>query len=188
MRKTTRTLPAFSIVEMMVSMFIFALIMVAVSQIFSTSFRGYLYTKNLQKDVENSQYVLSLFAKELRTSTVVSPTGTNRSVTTVKFFDHSQDLCIQYRINGTALEVAKVSSADPSNCSSQSPSPFSSVATGIVSGRFFVTSSQPRSTPAHTNGRIGKVTIALRIQTTSLHTANLQTTISLRDFGEVFIR
>lgn len=173
-----------TLIEVLVSLFIFSLMMVAVSQIFSKAFSGYRSTRATQRDVENAQYDLNLISKELRTSTVVAPLSGPfpRSSQTVKFYDHSQGRCFYYRIDATtkALQVASASSTGPADCTTKNVGTPVTISTGTVSGSFRVTPSQGGGSK-----RIGKVTVSLRISEDATHYANIQTTASLRDFGNI---
>jgi prepilin-type N-terminal cleavage/methylation domain-containing protein len=170
-----------TLIEVLVALFVFAIMMVAVSGVFAKAFSGYRSTRATQRDVENAQYALNLITKELRTSTVVAPTTGPYPFTSsyVKFYDHSQGRCFYYRINASTLQVASNSATSVSNCRTMNLATFSTISTGTVSGSFRVTPSQ-----GGLSKRIGKVTIALRISEDATHYANMQTTASLRDFGE----
>ncbi len=175
-----RSFRGYTLIEVVASLFVFSIMMAAVSQIFATAFSGYRSSKIVGRDVENAQYVINISSKELRTSSVVSPTGSLVSSSFVQFFDHSQDKCFRYRINGTSLEVAQADVADVATCSGTSLASFSPVAGGVSAGAFYVTSSSAAGPK-----RVGKVTISLDIAT-GIHHAFLQTTVSLRDFGTVW--
>ena len=168
----------FSLIEVMVSLFIFSLVMIAASQIFTRAFAGHRYARNLQRDIENAQYLSGILSKELRTSTIVDPNGFTQNSQLVQFYEHSQGLCIQYRINAStnALEVAKQNSAGPSACNGASLNNFTVVSSGTITGGFDVTpsSASPRT--------VGRVTLSLRIQEGE-HSASIQSTVSLRDYG-----
>ncbi|MCW1888557.1 MAG: prepilin-type N-terminal cleavage/methylation domain-containing protein [Candidatus Moranbacteria bacterium] len=169
---------AFSLVEVIISLFIFTIIMMAASQIFAQTFAGYRYTRNLQRDIENAQFIMAILSKELRTSTVVEPDGISTAATSVQFFDHSQQRCIKYRISGGVVEVASqsVASANVCNGTNFSAGNYATVSTGTVTGSFDIT--QSASSPR----RVGKVTMALLIKE-GVHEASIQTSVSLRDYG-----
>lgn len=174
------SLKGFTLIEVLVSLFIFAIIMIATSQIFASAFQGYRYTRTVQKDAENAQFALNILAKELRTSTVVSPTAgpfPQRS-TSVQFYDHSQQTCFLYRILGGALEMAsRTAVPDVASCASASLVTFRTISTGTVIGNFLVTPSS--IAPA----RVGRVTISLDVNEGSTHRVRIQTSVSLRDYG-----
>lgn len=175
-----------TLIEVIVSLFIFSLMMVAVSQIFAKAFSGYRNTRATQRDVENAQYALNLLSKELRTSTVVAPLSGPfpRSSQTIKFYDHSQGRCFYYRANSPqnpyTLQVASALATSVSNCQTMNLTTFSTISTGRVEGSFRVTPSQGGGSK-----RAGKVTISLDISEDATHRAQIQTTASLRDFGNI---
>lgn len=167
------------------SLFVFLIIMLALSSTFTQSFSGYRNTRAVQKDVENAQFALNLMAKELRTSTVVSFT-----VSTVKFYDYSQGVCFEYKIANNQLAVSKrtvnytgkPADLDPfSECSGSLGNFTILVQAGDLSGNFVVIRSDPNPK------KVGKITTSLQISEGPKHTANVQTTSSLRDYGYVGI-
>lgn len=182
-----------TLIEVLVSLFIFSIMMAATAEIFTKAFSGYRNTRAIQRDVENAQYALNLISKELRTSTVVAPlTGPfPRNSSSVKFYDHSQGRCFYYRINTTAkaLQVASALSTGPADCTTRNVGTPATISTGTVSGSFRVTPSCSSVVTSGCTGvkRVGKVTISLDISegTGSTHKAQIQTTSSLRDFGYI---
>jgi prepilin-type N-terminal cleavage/methylation domain-containing protein len=176
LRKTS--FRGFTLIEVIVSLFIFSIMMVVVSQVFASAFSGYRSTRAIQRDIDNAQYSLNIIAKELRTSSVVNPASGNLvNSSFVQFFDHSQSKCFRYRISGGNLQVASANVADVAACSGATLSTFTNITTGVINGSFRVTPST--SAPAH----VGKVTVSLDISEGSTHHARIQTTVSLRDFG-----
>lgn len=174
-----KTCKGFTLMEMLVSLFIFMIIMASVAQIFSTAYSGFRVTRNVEHDIENAQYAINIIAKELRTGSVVSASG-NQSA--IQFYDHSQGKCFRYWINANALKVASAASASVANCSGQNFVTFAPISTGKVSGSFRVTPSASTGGPPT---RVGQVTIALEVAESTAHKARIQTTISLRDFGNI---
>ncbi|PID52673.1 MAG: hypothetical protein CR972_00815 [Candidatus Moraniibacteriota bacterium] len=61
----------FTLVEMMVSIFIFLIVMTAIVQIFVQQIHVYQRAQNMQEDMENAQFTMNYLAKTLRTSTVL---------------------------------------------------------------------------------------------------------------------
>ena len=187
-----KRLRGFTLVEIMMSLFIFLMIMTAASNIFVEAFQGYRNTRAVQRDLENAQFLLTSLAKELRTSSIVSP-GTIGDVQSVKFYDHSQKLCTEYRLNSGSGEVQKASVAiatpipptRPTDICAATPlGSFLTVSTGTVSGHFVVTPSrgEPESP---TPKRLGQVTITLQVNEGATHFARIQSTVSLRDYGHI---
>ncbi len=169
----------FTLMEVLVSMFIFSLMMASVAQIFVTAFSGYRSTRAVQRDIDNAQYALNIMAKELRTSTIVNPAaGALVARTDIQFYDYSQSKCFRYRIAGGNLQVASAADPDIAACTARVLDP-TTISTGVVTGTFRVTPSD--SSPAH----VGKVTVSLDISEGSAHHARIQTSVSLRDFGNI---
>ncbi len=173
------TQKGFTLTEMLVSLFVFGLAMTGVAQIFSSSFSSYRVNRAVQYDVETAQHTLNIMAKELRTSSVVSASGSQQFV---QFYDHSQGKCFRYRISGAALQVASATSTGVSNCNGMSLTSFTTISTGTVTGSFQVTPSTAVGGPPT---KVGKVTIFLQIAEDTTHQARIQTTVSLRDFGNI---
>lgn len=162
----------FTLIEVLVAMFIFTLMMASVAQIFSTTFLGYHNMRAVQRDIDNAQYSLNILAKELRTSSIVNFTSSS-----VKFFDHSQGKCFQYQINGNNLQVTSAGASDTAACTATSLSSPTTISTGLITGTFRVTPSTV--SPPH----VGKVTVSIDISEGSAHHARIQTSVSLRDFS-----
>ena len=70
--------------EMMVSIFIFLLMMTAIVQIFAQQIRAYRHARTVQGDMENAQFAMNYISKTLRTATVVGTiTGSGTGATSV---------------------------------------------------------------------------------------------------------
>ena len=165
----------FTLIETVVSMFIFVLVIAATAQIFTQSFSGYRYEKSVQNDLESAQFAINTMAKELRTASIKNTTATS-----VEFIDYSQSKCFIYAITGTTPKTLTVqvddSAKDLSECGSYNSA--TTVVKEIAAGKFSVTESRS-SGPQ----QIGKVTVSLQIGTGATHQANIQTSVSLRDYG-----
>ncbi len=183
----------FTLVEAVISLFVFMLIMLSLSSTFVKSFTGYKNTRAVQKDAENAQFALNLMAKELRTSTIVS-SGGSQPQQSVMFYDYSQKTCIEYRIASVSKQLEKrskpVTLADPLNPSSDDCNavftatsflPIVKTEIGSVTGNFQFTLSEKI---AGGSGAVGKITVSLQI-TEGTQKANVQTTSSLRDYGYI---
>jgi prepilin-type N-terminal cleavage/methylation domain-containing protein len=178
-----RKMKGFTLIEVIVALFIFSLIMSSVASIFANTFAGYKAARGVQRDTENAQYAIGIMTKELRTSSIASS-----SPTMVRFYDYSQDICFSYQIVPNNLVVAKVAPSNPdaletaaakqSWCRGASVGTPVAVTTGTVTGSFSVVPSNA-SAPVS----VGKVTISLRIAEGTKYAAQLQTSASLRDYG-----
>jgi prepilin-type N-terminal cleavage/methylation domain-containing protein len=176
-----KNVAGFTLLEVLVSLFIFSLVMMATAQIFASAYSGYRVTRLVQHDIENAQFALNALAKALRNSSIVSAAGNQQSI---KFFDHSQGKCFSYRIAGNVLELASGASTGVAHCNGMALAGFMAVTTGTVTGSFQVIPSAAAGGPATT---VGRVTIALTVaENSASHSgAHLQTSVSLRDFGNI---
>lgn len=174
-----KTKKGFTLLELLIATAILALLMVVTTDIFVSSFGSYQSTKRLESNITDAQFLMNLLAKELRTSTVVSPTSSG-STQSIKFFEYSKSQCTQYRFNGGAIEVARTSEGTSfASCNNTtSLSGFTEISSGNATGSFDVVPSRP-SGPQ----RIGRVTMTINIQASSSNPAVIQTTTSLRDYG-----
>lgn len=177
--KRMNTVRGFTLIEVVVAMFIFVIIMTTVSGIFGRAFQGYRGAKAIQRDLEAAQYAINLMAKSLRTSSIIS-----NSPTSVNIYDHSQDKCIVYRFDSD--NKLKISSANPSFPGDKDTCTFSGtlsdMTTGYVAGNFLVVPSLA--------GIVGKVTVSIKVCPPTGCTgsprdeAKIQTSVSLRDYVE----
>ncbi|EKE25441.1 MAG: hypothetical protein ACD_5C00159G0001 [uncultured bacterium] len=96
----------FSMIETLVSMFIFSLMMAMLAGSFSSFLREFMVRKKEQKVLENAQYTLSLIEKTIRTSTLFVAAGTGiidfngGDGRKIKLFDYSQSKCLAYQFDG----------------------------------------------------------------------------------------
>jgi prepilin-type N-terminal cleavage/methylation domain-containing protein len=177
----------FTFIELMIAVFIFALMMLAVTGIFSSSIGGYQKAKNVQKNLEDAQFIMNQMMKILRTSSIIS-----FSASDIKVYDYSSNKCYAYKFFPGQSGGIKVGSAsvplgnkEPLEYCSSSFSPnFSSMAAFYVeSGSFYAIPSNPGS---GANGVLGKVTIALSICQNSSSCerdqVRIQSSVSLKDY------
>jgi len=71
LRDLHKTKKGFTLVEMMVSIFIFALMMVAIAGVFASQIKTYKNARTMQGDLENAQFALNYVAKTLRTASLI---------------------------------------------------------------------------------------------------------------------
>lgn len=180
-----KKLRGFTLLEVLVSLFVFSLTLIATTQIFTSAYSGYRMTRSVQNDLENAQFAINSMAKALRSSSVVAPSSPDLDSSFVQFYDHSQEKCFYYQVSGGALQAAsRDASGGVSECDGMSSSSFSftTVSTGTVTGSFRVTPSADIGGPPT---QVGRVTIALSVAADATHSAQVQTSISLRDFGNI---
>lgn len=180
--------PAFSLLELVVSLGAFTIIMLGTIQILAQGTRSYKGAKVIQANLETAQFAISTLAKELRTSSVVQAT-VGATSSTITFFDYSQNRCIQYQADETAKTLSKrthgFGGADPnanrSSCAAYAGSfteAYEPLLTDLTNQLWYVDLSTPMPTP-----HVGRVTVSLTIGTG----ASIQTTVSLRDFNYIGI-
>ncbi len=182
-QKSLRFSRAFTLLELLISMAIMSLLMLATAQIFSRSFLSYQATKHIESNITDAQFLMNLLAKELRTSTVVFPSDSG-STDSIKFFEHSKSQCVQYRFTGSTIEAARTSTGGTfSSCDNSSNlSGFAPIGIGNVTGSFYSVPSRPASSGSQ---RMGRVTMTISLQSSDSSPIVLQTTTSLRDYGYV---
>lgn len=173
----------FTLLELLISVAILALLMLATTNIFAKSFGSYQATKKTENTIFDAQFLMNLIAKELRTGTVVSPTS-DGSTQSIKFFEHSKSECVQYRFNNQSIEVARTSSGTSfSSCDNGTNlSGFTKASTGTITGSFY---SVPSDKMSPGPGKVGRVTMTISIESGTGSPTVLQTTTSLRDYGYI---
>lgn len=174
----------FTFIELIIAIFIFSLMMLAVAGIFSSSFGGYRNARIIQKDLEDAQFILNQMAKTLRTSSLIFPSGTAQG-SQVKIYDYATQKCYNYIFEDTKIKVSSYAENIEGKeiadfCANAFPAA-NSLAAFFVQGQFFSTSSDKASG----SEKMGKITISMEICSNSGCTADkaaVQTTVSLRDY------
>jgi type II secretory pathway pseudopilin PulG len=182
----------FSFLEVMLSVFIFSLMMTTVSITFANLFKNYTKAKAIQINLENSQFAMNSMAKSLRTSSVLPSTDS-----TIKFFNYSDNKCTAYQHDeeDASLQIASVLIPidDPliqtgeqkiEACNGETLSVFSDVISSNVSDVKFdyIPSSEG------SENIIGKVTISVEVCPTAgcigpaEDNVRIQSSVSLRDY------
>lgn len=176
LKNKIKKIKGFTLVEVIIAMFVFVLVISSATVVFSYAFRNYSDAKDMQENMENAQYAMNLMAKTFRTSSVADD-GPGYVVV----FDYSQEKCLRYQFNGTELRRAEDTGAsDLSGCQSSSFSGVGDLMTsGDVMGSFQVTRSDGASTPPE----VGKIVISMELSKGN-SVVRLQTTASLRDYVE----
>lgn len=171
----------FSLLEMLIAIFIFTLIMVASSTFFARSIQTYKNVRATQRDLENAQYVMNLMAKTLRTSSIIA---SGSSPLYIDIYDYSQSKCIRYSFSNNAIKTNSIGAADKKDCTFSNTG-FTDLSNFYVNNAYFsVTPSSKTATGAPI--LLGKVTISLEIcpsATSCSDKARIQTSVSLRDYG-----
>ena len=168
----------FTLVEMLVSLFIFSIVATIVIASFVQMVKVRQETKTIQQDMEDARTAMELMAKNIRMSSKVSSSGS-----AIYMFNNSQGECISYEISGGAIKQSAMTvpaGSDGSYCVSNNFNPNSYVSissSDIVSPSSFSVTSTSLT-------EMGKVTMEFTVQNGS-DKENIQTTVSLRDYAEV---
>ena len=163
----------FTLVEVLVSMFIFTLMFSVSAMIFANLFGNYKDAKNIQQDIDNAQFSMNGIMKTLRTSSIVEVAG-NKDIT---IYNYSQSECINYSFSLGGLNIAS-SPTDFGDCNSTAAGSSELVTSGNIDGRFTVFPSVG-SDPGP--AVVGRVTVFMEI-TEGDDQIRIQSTTSLRDY------
>ncbi len=71
LNKKNKTKKGFTLIEMMISIFIFAIMMTSIAGIFARQISSYKQTRIMANDLENAQFALNYIAKTLRTASIL---------------------------------------------------------------------------------------------------------------------
>lgn len=185
-----------SFIEILVTMFIFVLIMTSSIAAFSTFFKARKTTREIQRGLEESRAALETMAKNIRMSSKIPEASDGQ---TISMFNNSQKICIVYQFNGGKLRSKFVEPTlvpplsgqpDPGSCAANiaAAPPLTLddnlINEGTVTGWFDITETVPSTSAA--NGVIGKATIKINM-TSGSTISHIQTTVSFRDYeGELY--
>lgn len=192
----------FTLTEVLVALFVFSGMLVAVSGVFGGFVKNYRAVKEIQKNLENAQFAMNYLAKTLRTSTMLAPGSLPATVGTaiasssdIVTYDNSQDKCFLFEFAGNNLTkrvkdgpfLSPYSECMAGGGYSDAEDMIYEVGTEITTaGRF--------SYPIRTNNdatsdwNIGMVTISMDVGDNLLDKKDLvhiETTVSLRDYIEL---
>lgn len=178
---TPQTQRGFSLIEVLISIFIFGIIMTAASVVFGRSVESYRHARASQQILEDAQFAMNRIAKSLRTSSVIQLGAGGRSII---IYDYSRDggACVRYRFTGGVIteevEPLNYNTDDILRCG---PGIFTSSTTRAdlttlpVTGQFAAQSSTYQT-------RVGKVSMVFVMTDVTGAPVRLQTTVSLRDY------
>ncbi|HHH12381.1 MAG TPA: type II secretion system protein [Candidatus Moranbacteria bacterium] len=168
----------FTLIEMLLSIFIFSVLMLTVAGIFGNAIAAYKYAKGTQRSLEEAQFAMNRIAKTLRTATVKS----SGSAKAVEVYNYSEGKCVRYEITSagevTEKKVSPPADFDPvtGSCPSFSAVPATVLAKNLLYAEtmFSVQVSAPQSA-----GRIGMI---FTVKRGTEKPVSLQTSVSLRDY------
>ncbi len=165
--------PGFSLLEMLIAIFIFVLMITASVSVFTGVFSARQEGRKIEKNMENARTALDLMAKNMRMSTNL----VRLSDQEIYMYNNSQGQCIGYKFEDGELRIGQATPAgmdcDPAHVLYGSYNPITS---GDVSGSFSVTPTSDVSPK-----KIGKATITMTIDGST----SMQTTVSFRDYNNI---
>lgn len=164
----------FSLIEMVVAVFVFSIISLTAVAVFANVVRTREYTRDMQKDLESSRTAIEQMAKNMRLSTGLASYNSNSGI---YMYNTSQEKCVKYQFVGKQLESSVVEAPEPEadgsiDCESASYDLTPITEANITKGKFFVTETDVASKV------IGRVTIVMTIDDKE----HLQTSVSLIDY------
>lgn len=172
-----KKLAGFSLLEMIIAIFIFSLVITAAVSVFVASYNAQRKAKEIQLGVEDSRGAIEIMAKNIRMGTIDGTDGIKKEIA---FYNYSQGKCIKYAFENGKIMTGELSGSRLENldCSSIS-TPWNLIADSIVDDlNFNITESKYSETE---DSIVGKVTISIKIIDSK---EPIQTTISLRDYNE----
>jgi prepilin-type N-terminal cleavage/methylation domain-containing protein len=177
--KISKKQKGFTLLELLVSIFIFIVALLAASIVFARTMQAYRVSSNIQKNLESAQFALNLMAKNIRQDTIEVPSSQGEA-TEIRVYDVTTDTCIGYNFNSTN----KTLETGTKNGDCGSPPLYSPAANYVYSGKFFVTPMQTATAPY----QIGHVTIFMQmcsnLNCISADEHALQTSVSQRNFSQ----
>lgn len=177
----------FTLLELLISVFIFSLVMVIVTSLFTRIVAFNKRSRSIQQNMEDVRFAMELMAKTVRTSSVVSCNNFNHPIcnaqeSSIEVYDYSQNKCIRFYLKSKRIRMDSAAT-DRANCRS------GVTLTGIDLVDNFVMNLDFRATKTdNASSQVGKVTISAEVCSTASCTgvendrANLETTLSLRDY------
>lgn len=168
---------AFSLPEVIVTMFIFVIMMLVVTSVFATMIKARKQARDMQKRMENIRYAVELMAKNIRMSSVDSA-GDNE----IYIYNHSQGKCMHFQfVPGSPgklfLREALGARETLLDCSSGTViySDLTELALEDISNVQFVYTQLGSSS-------LGRVTISMAM---TGEQESAQTTVALRDYSSI---
>jgi Tfp pilus assembly protein PilV len=111
-----RSKRAFSLPEVIVSMFIFVLMMLTVTSVFVVLVKMRKEAREMQRNMESIRYAVELMAKNIRMSRVDnSSEGTDNKIF---IYNNSQEKCMEFYFSEPNIMMKEKLTASSDNCSS----------------------------------------------------------------------
>jgi prepilin-type N-terminal cleavage/methylation domain-containing protein len=172
--KISNNTNGFSLLEMIIAIFIFSLVIVLAVSTFVNVVSVRKKTKETQQNMENARVAMSTIAKEARNNLIISANASR-----IIIYDDAQKLCLKYAFVSTSLHYYYQTVIDQSGCTIGTV--FSGdkiMLAGNVTGKFDVIASVA-------DDLVGHATIMMEVQNPgSTDKAKMQTTVSLRVYSQ----
>ena len=160
----------FSLVETMISIFVFSFVGVMLAGSFASFLKSYATAKKTQKSAESAQYAMNLISKTMRASVVESVSSTR-----IQMYDNSQGLCVVYEYDGSVVKFGSISKPSIEACTwSIALSPLTNA--GDIKGMKFTSTNGTATTH-------GKVMVFVQLSGGGV----VQSSVSLRQVGAFFV-
>jgi len=179
----------FSLLEMIVAMFVFSVAMVAATSIFGKFIVFQKKAKVIQQNVEDARFVMELMAKTLRTSSIIScngDTACSENSKSVEFYNYSQGQCMRYDFDSVNENIKLITAnVDKNECDFAALNGTGTAMVNNFIGDLTFSVFQTVADPP----RAGKVTMLAEVCSTkgcsgsSNEKTILQTSVSLRDYS-----
>ena len=171
----------FSILEVMIAMFIFVVVITAAVSVFARITLNRQRGREIQKNMEAARVALDSIAKNMRMSTAIDGRdglaggiAPSQKYKDIIMLNNSQGVCIEYRFRtdgeNSYLETGQAFPNSQGDCRFGDVSNFGKIIEGDVSGFFSVVKTS--------SSVIGKANIALTVDD-----VNLETSVSFRDYS-----
>lgn len=186
------TKKGFTLIEMLVSTFIFVIIMSAIIVIFSRQTASFSYVQDQQRNIENAQFGMNFMTRILRTSSIAEIRNAGKTLYVYDF--SSAEACYRFDMQGGALSVSNIAAIGESLDSCADDGRYTSeydLTTGFVDGSFVVRKTQrdDPDTDSVYEMQVGLITMNLIVNASPTATSRetvIQTSVSLFDYpGEL---
>lgn len=130
----------FSLLEAIISIAVFTLVMIATVETFSSMIKTKAEADRMRESHQKAQLAIESITKSVRSGVVIDPDTGYVSDSTIRIYDFSQSLCIEYAFTGTILrkQTQAMPHEDRGDCASASLSSAQTMVEQTVKGKFDV--------------------------------------------------
>jgi prepilin-type N-terminal cleavage/methylation domain-containing protein len=193
-KKKIKNASGFSLIELLVAVFIFVLIIMAATETFTSTFSAWTKTRRTQTNLENARTALETIGKSIRMSNQLK-----YSSGVLSMFNHSQNKCLRYRSGALgSLESSTCAIKEPNpptdpftyDCSKDACDGGNSYGSWLtlVNSDFelYFNVVETKKDSDVNNNVVGKATISALVGSGVAEHERIQTTVSFRDFKDFF--